>query len=65
MDVQIIIMYSTGNTHNHKQINCLIYFFRSCPEIDDETMAAKIEEFEVPRRQFHEANKHLQEKVCK
>lgn len=36
---------------------------RSCPEIDDETMAAKIEQFEAPRRQFQEANKFLQDKV--
>lgn len=36
---------------------------RSCPEIDDETMAAKVEQFAAPRRQFQEANKHLQEKV--
>ncbi|XP_063383463.1 AN1-type zinc finger protein 1-like [Cydia fagiglandana] len=38
-------------------------FHPSCPEIDDETMAAKIEQLEAPRRQFHEANKHLQEKI--
>ncbi|XP_060803308.1 AN1-type zinc finger protein 1-like [Amyelois transitella] len=38
-------------------------FHPSCPEIDDETMAAKIEQFAAPRRQFHEANKHLQEKI--
>lgn len=28
-------------------------------------MAAKIEQFEAPRKQFREANKHLQEKVQK
>ncbi|XP_072949572.1 AN1-type zinc finger protein 1-like [Epargyreus clarus] len=38
-------------------------FHPSCPEIDDETMAAKIEQFEAPRRQFQEANKYLQEKI--
>ncbi|CAB3227289.1 unnamed protein product [Arctia plantaginis] len=38
-------------------------FHLSCPEIDDVTMSKKIEEFEAPRRQFREANKHLQEKV--
>lgn len=38
-------------------------FHPSCPEIDDVTMAAKIEEFEAPRRQFREANKHLQDKI--
>ncbi|KAM3957135.1 AN1-type zinc finger protein 1 [Aphomia sociella] len=38
-------------------------FHPSCPEIDDETMAAKIEQFEAPRRQLAEANKHLQEKI--
>ncbi|XP_075978020.1 AN1-type zinc finger protein 1-like [Anticarsia gemmatalis] len=38
-------------------------FHPSCPEIDDETMAAKIEQFEAPWRQFREANKHLQEKI--
>ncbi|CAH0591554.1 unnamed protein product [Chrysodeixis includens] len=38
-------------------------FHPSCPEIDDETMAAKIEQFEVPRRMYKEANKHLQEKI--
>uniref|UniRef100_A0A1E1W5H2 AN1-type domain-containing protein n=1 Tax=Pectinophora gossypiella TaxID=13191 RepID=A0A1E1W5H2_PECGO len=38
-------------------------FHPSCPEIDDETMAAKIEQLEAPRRQFREANKHLQEKI--
>ncbi|XP_013170127.1 PREDICTED: AN1-type zinc finger protein 1-like [Papilio xuthus] len=38
-------------------------FHPSCPEIDDETMALKIEQFEAPRKQFHEANKHLQQKI--
>ncbi|KAJ8731131.1 hypothetical protein PYW07_004295 [Mythimna separata] len=38
-------------------------FHPTCPEIDDETMAAKIEQLEAPRRQFREANKHLQEKI--
>ncbi|XP_023954299.2 AN1-type zinc finger protein 1 [Bicyclus anynana] len=38
-------------------------FHPSCPEIDDETMAAKVEQFEAPRRQFREANKFLQEKI--
>ncbi|CAG4959181.1 unnamed protein product [Parnassius apollo] len=38
-------------------------FHPSCPEIDDETMARKIEQYEAPRRQFHEANKHLQQKI--
>lgn len=41
----------------------LLNICRSCPEIDDETMAAKIEQFEAPRRQFQEANQFLQEKV--
>ncbi|XP_039753203.1 AN1-type zinc finger protein 1-like isoform X2 [Pararge aegeria] len=36
---------------------------KSCPEIDDETMSAKIEQFEAPRRQFKEANKFLQQKI--
>ncbi|OWR49310.1 hypothetical protein KGM_200864 [Danaus plexippus plexippus] len=38
-------------------------FHPSCPEIDDETMAIKIEQLEAPRRQFREANKHLEEKI--
>ncbi|XP_026761832.2 AN1-type zinc finger protein 1-like [Galleria mellonella] len=38
-------------------------FHPTCPEIDDETMATKIEQFEAPRKQFAEANKHLQEKI--
>lgn len=58
---------------NHLDANLFlkeVYYFNftnifssSCPEIDDETMAAKIEQLEAPRRQFREANKHLQEKV--
>ncbi|KAL4713223.1 hypothetical protein ACJJTC_002969 [Scirpophaga incertulas] len=38
-------------------------FHPSCPEIDEETLAARIEQFEAPRRQFRNANKHLQEKI--
>ncbi|CAK1551321.1 unnamed protein product [Leptosia nina] len=38
-------------------------FHVTCPEIDDETMAFKIEQLEAPRRQFREANKHLQDKI--
>ncbi|XP_041978845.1 AN1-type zinc finger protein 1-like [Aricia agestis] len=38
-------------------------FHPTCPEIDDETMAQKIEEYEAPRRQFAEANKDLQAKI--
>lgn len=38
-------------------------FHPSCPEIDDATMTARIEEFEAPRRQFREANKFLQERI--
>ncbi|KAJ0176413.1 hypothetical protein K1T71_007592 [Dendrolimus kikuchii] len=38
-------------------------FHPSCPEIDDKTMALKIEQLEAPRKQFQEANKHLQEKI--
>lgn len=40
-----------------------VLIFSTCPEIDDETLAAKIEQLEAPRRQFREANKHLQDKV--
>lgn len=38
-------------------------FHPSCPEIDEETLAAKKEIIEAPKRQFREANKHLQEKI--
>ncbi|XP_026488179.2 AN1-type zinc finger protein 1-like [Vanessa tameamea] len=58
-----------GNLHEmlcnkcHKHYCIEHRFHPSCPEIDDETMAAKIEQFEAPRRQFQEANKHLQDKI--
>ncbi|XP_045498755.1 AN1-type zinc finger protein 1-like [Colias croceus] len=58
-----------GNLHEmlctkcHKHYCIEHRFHPSCPEIDDETMAFKIEQLEAPRRQFHEANKHLQEKI--
>ncbi|KAF9807510.1 hypothetical protein SFRURICE_006006 [Spodoptera frugiperda] len=58
-----------GNLHEmlcskcHKHFCIEHRFHPSCPEIDDETMAAKIEQLEAPRRQFREANKHLQEKI--
>ncbi|CAG9103178.1 unnamed protein product [Plutella xylostella] len=58
-----------GNLHEMLCPKCKLHFciehrfHESCPEIDDETMAAKIEQLEAPRRQFQEANKHLQEKI--
>ncbi|CAH0398177.1 unnamed protein product [Chilo suppressalis] len=58
-----------GNLHEMlcakcKKHYCIDHRFHlTCPEIDDKTMAAKIEQFVAPRRQFHEANKHLQEKI--
>lgn len=58
-----------GNLHEMlcgkcKKHYCIQHRFHpSCPEIDDETMALKIEQFQAPRRQFEKANKHLQEKI--
>ncbi|XP_053609812.1 AN1-type zinc finger protein 1-like [Plodia interpunctella] len=58
-----------GNLHEMlcekcKKHYCIEHRFHpSCPEIDDETMAAKIEQLAAPRRQFREANKYLQEKI--
>ncbi|XP_059052201.1 AN1-type zinc finger protein 1-like [Achroia grisella] len=58
-----------GNLHEMKCLKCNKHyciehrFHPTCPEIDDETMAIKVEQFEAPRRQFAEANKHLQEKI--
>ncbi|XP_047503998.1 AN1-type zinc finger protein 1-like [Pieris napi] len=58
-----------GNLHEMLCTKCNKHFciehrfHPSCPEIDDETMAFKIEQLEAPRRQFQEANKHLQEKI--
>ncbi|XP_004923657.1 AN1-type zinc finger protein 1 isoform X1 [Bombyx mori] len=55
-----------GNIHEMTCSKCNKHFcvehrfHPSCPEIDDETLAAKIEQFEAPKRQFREANKHLQ-----
>ncbi|XP_050684479.1 AN1-type zinc finger protein 1-like [Leptidea sinapis] len=58
-----------GNFHEmlcdkcHKHFCVEHRFHLSCPEIDDDVMALKIEQLEAPRRQFHEVNKHLQEKI--
>ncbi|XP_028159437.1 AN1-type zinc finger protein 1-like [Ostrinia furnacalis] len=58
-----------GNLHEMlcgkcKKHYCIEHRFHpTCPEIDDETMAAKIEQFEAPRKQFQLANQHLQETI--